>query len=77
MTRRLRRDLRQMRHAQDLVALRNRGHFLTDHAADLTADVRIDLVEHEQRNAIEIGQHCFQREHHAGQLTARRHAIQG
>ena len=67
----LRRNLRQVSHAKHLMVERNRRHFFSDHSANLSAHIRIHLVEDQQRHAIQIREHRFQREHHTGQFTAR------
>ena len=66
----VRRHLRQVGDAKDLVAPGDRRHPLPDDAADLSADVGVHLVEDKDRDGVEVGQDRLQGEHHPGQLAA-------
>ena len=48
-----------MRDDQHLVPLAQRPHLARDRVRDLAAHVRVDLVEHQQRHGVLIGQRAF------------------
>ena len=52
MSRGERGHLRQMRDAQHLVASGQRAHFGSDRVGNFTPDIRIDLIEDEERDGI-------------------------
>jgi hypothetical protein len=56
-------DLRQMRDADHLM-IAQRLHLGTNGVRDFAADVRVDLVEHEQWNCVMRSQRGFDRQHH-------------
>jgi hypothetical protein len=59
-----RRDLRQMRDAQNLVILRQLLQHAADHLRNLAADTRVDLVEDHRRDPAALGFQTLEREHH-------------
>ena len=70
-------DLRQMGHAQHLLARRNLLHLLAHDLRHAPGNAGVDLVEHHGIHAAAIqrdGLHC---QHHAGQLAAGGHRGQG
>ena len=58
-------DLRQMRDADYLMIPSQRLHLGTNGVRDFAADVRVDLVEHEQWNCVVRSQRGFDRQHQA------------
>ena len=72
MRRRRRSDLRQVRDANHLMIAPQRLHLRADSMRDFAADVRVDLVEDEQRNRIVRGERGFDRQHQARDFAAGR-----
>ena len=73
---RARRDLRQVRDREHLMVLGHAAHRVAHLQSDLAADAGVDLVEHERRHVVEPREDGLERQHHAGQLAARRHPRQ-
>ena len=73
---RARRHLRRVGHRQHLRARRQPRQPLTDRVGDRAADARVDLVEHQRRRGLALGQRHFEREQKARQLAARGHLHQ-
>src|SRR6266550_959712 len=60
----------QMGNAKHLMALRQLAHARADGMGNLAADVRVNLIEDEQRHRILRGQRRLDREHQAGNFPA-------
>ena len=65
-------DLGQVRDAQDLVAAGQGPEAPADRVGAPAADARIDLVEHERRRLVGLGEDLLDRERDPGQFAARR-----
>ena len=63
------RDLRQVGDDEHLAGRGEPRQAPTDREPRLTADPRVDLVEHQRRDVVEIGQDASAREHHARELA--------
>ena len=59
------------------MALGDRGHPLPDDTPDLAPHVRVDLVEHEDRHGVQVGEDRLQRQHHPRELAARGDPAEG
>ena len=64
------RDLRQVRDSNDLFVPSEQREFLADPARGLASDVRVDLVEHQDRDLVDRSQHGFDSQHHARHFAA-------
>ncbi len=62
--------LREMRDAEDLVGGAEAPHLCADGMGDFAADVGVDFVEHQQRDAVLRGQRAFDGEHDARNFAA-------
>ena len=65
-------DLRQVGHAQDLVAAGERPQAPPDRIGAAAADPRVDLVEDERRRVVGLGQDLLDRERDPAHLAAGR-----
>ena len=65
-----RRDLRQMRDAEHLLAARNVGKLLRDLLRGSSADARVHLVEDQRLHRILLGKDVLHRQHDARKLAA-------
>jgi hypothetical protein len=65
-----RRDLRQVGDDEHLVAAGELGEAAADLDRRAAADPGVDLVEHEDGRAADLGEDHFDREHDAGELAA-------
>ena len=72
-----RRDLRQVRHDDDLVAAGQHRQAAAYLDRRLAADPGVDLVEDHQRHRVGAGEHHLDGQHHPRQLTAGRAPVQG
>ena len=72
MLRRERGNLGQMGDAEHLMFLRDRRHLFANHAADLAADIGIDLIKNHQWNLVLLGEGAFHRQHHPRHLATGR-----
>ena len=66
-----RRDLRQVRDDDDLVAARELGEPAADRGGGRAADTGVDLVEHERLDGVRLAENALEREHDARELAAR------
>ena len=71
-----RRDLRQVRDAEDLMPCRHRLQLARHSARRAAAHIGVDFVKHQYRNGIRIRQHGFQRQHDTRRLAGRRRRLQ-
>ena len=69
-------DLGQVGDADDLARAGEGVEFFSDRVPHLAADIGVDFVEHQHRDAIVRGKHRFGREHDAGNFSARRDVAQ-
>ena len=67
-----RRDLRRVRHRDDLHLLRKPRETQSDRIRHRTARAGVDLVEHERRRRATVRQHDFERKQETRELAARR-----
>ena len=71
LVRRVARHLRQVRDAQHLMRRAERRELLAEHVAEPAADVRVDLVEHDERaDRVVRREHGLQRKHSPRQFAA-------
>ncbi len=70
-------DLGEVGDAEDLVGGAKAAHFSADGMGDLAADIGVDFIEDEQRDAVLGGQGAFDGEHDAGDFAARGDELEG
>ena len=70
------RHLRKMRDTKHLMVPRHQPQLGAHRVSHLTTDVRVNLVEHEDRDPVVSGQHGLRGEHHTRYLAARSYRAQ-
>lgn len=70
-------DLGKMRDTEDLVPPGYLGQLFANDTTDLTANIGVDLIEDKDGDAIKVGKHGLEREHHASEFAAGGYAAEG
>ena len=71
-----RRHRGQMRDTEHLAIGPDLFHFFADHPGGLAAEVRVHLVEHQNRNAVLRGEHGLECQHHPRHFAGRRDGLE-